>query len=356
MTQPTSSITLPISELRKQATRLLNGSNAKEDIFVYIDESVRGKVSILENAFGNVKTQSLEVENSVQWQRRKWRRKTKEELTSQLQEGSGPASKASRPLPSELTYDLEDLSCVAIVFYPVSLLQLIQTRRLHAYVHHVTQHVYSQKRVIMIVEGVDEYFGRMNHTMYHQKNGQNGGGQRKVNKKAEEPEVSREKVLEALAELQISFFLPNLVCVYMTKNSTDTGQFLVCLTKYFATHGYQKVHSEVNLANCIRTGMKPRTMEEAWPIMLQQIPRVTERVALAIAAQFPSVESLYAKYEDPNLSESQKRELLKNIRVLEDPLKLPSSAPTKQAQRTLGSALSSKIYDVFMSVDPEVVV
>jgi hypothetical protein len=80
---------------------------------------------------------------------------------------------------------------------------------------------------------------------------------------------------------------------------------------------------------------------EIWIAQLTQLHQITQQVARAIARNYPTVQALYQAYSDPNLTEAQKMELLKDIKV-------------EGRSTPVGSVVSNKLYVMLTSEDPGV--
>eukprot|EP00658_Telonema_sp_P-2_P066817 TRINITY_DN55782_c0_g1_i1.p1 TRINITY_DN55782_c0_g1~~TRINITY_DN55782_c0_g1_i1.p1 ORF type:complete len:129 (-),score=15.48 TRINITY_DN55782_c0_g1_i1:75-461(-) len=88
---------------------------------------------------------------------------------------------------------------------------------------------------------------------------------------------------------------------------------------------------------------KAELAEYAWVLMLQQIPKVTEEVARAIAAKFPSWFCLMSHYFDTTIPACQRESALQDLQ-----------RPTGSSEnRRLGPAISKRIYAHFTSTDPD---
>lgn len=72
----------------------------------------------------------------------------------------------------------------------------------------------------------------------------------------------------------------SLGCVYDSKNAASTAQLLKDLTQYFAELPYKRGTGSASRGKCART------FAEAWPAMLQQIPKMTEEVHCTLVSRY----------------------------------------------------------------------
>ena len=90
---------------------------------------------------------------------------------------------------------------------------------------------------------------------------------------------------------------------------------------------------------------RTKTPAQVWAAALMKIPRVSEKEAMAIVLKYPTMMSLMVAYEDPSLSESDKRKLLKGLDCV---------GTHRGAQvRKLGEVISARVYEMFRPRDSD---
>lgn len=90
---------------------------------------------------------------------------------------------------------------------------------------------------------------------------------------------------------------------------------------------------------------RTKTPAQVWAAALMKIPRVAEKEAMAIVLKYPTMMSLMVAYDDPSLSESDKRKLLKGLDCV---------GTHRGAQvRKLGEVISARVYEMFRPRDSD---
>ena len=113
------------------------------------------------------------------------------------------------------------------------------------------------------------------------------------------------------------------------------ADLLLEMTKCIAWEPYAHRHEmhKFCVAASKNTG---KSLTETWKLMLQEITRVTPSVADAITRIYPTIKSLLSRYK--SLSQFEAADLLAKVPVT--------------ARRTIGPALSRRIYHTLTSTDP----
>ncbi|KAG0250925.1 hypothetical protein BG011_007978 [Mortierella polycephala] len=128
-------------------------------------------------------------------------------------------------------------------------------------------------------------------------------------------------------------------CLVIHSNDDDeTAQFIVSLTEQIGLLPYKDVR-KTGLNVCIE-GIKSGTdASDTWVRSLQEIHMVTPNVARSIASEYPTIRSLYEGYR-ACASAYEAQTMLEGI-------------PIVNRNTFLGKMISRRVYDVFMSEDPE---
>jgi hypothetical protein len=122
-----------------------------------------------------------------------------------------------------------------------------------------------------------------------------------------------EELHDALIWMMIDF---QVECIHCS-SSEQTVHELSKMTRLLSEKPYQKHVTELD---CVRK-LKPRVdenstlqerAEDCWFRQLQQIPRISLTVAREFTQHYPTARSLWIAYQNPALSEEQKRVLCKN--------------------------------------------
>ena len=133
------------------------------------------------------------------------------------------------------------------------------------------------------------------------------------------------------------------VMVHETQSSLDTARWIKIFTEQIATGRYRRLKDELYAASasfCMDSGQIATGDGggETFVLMLQQIARVTEPVALGVAARYATLPKLVRGFRD------------------EGPLALEACLKSRNrngalSDRAVGPALSRRIYKVLMGTD-----
>ncbi|EPE07098.1 ercc4 domain-containing protein [Ophiostoma piceae UAMH 11346] len=133
------------------------------------------------------------------------------------------------------------------------------------------------------------------------------------------------------------------IMVHETQSSLDTARWIKIFTEQIATGRYRRLKEELYAASasfCMDSGQIATGDggSETYVLMLQQIARVTEPVALGVAARYGTLPKLVRGFRD------------------EGPLALEACLKSRNrngalSDRTVGQALSRRIYKVLMGTD-----
>ncbi|KAL6061381.1 hypothetical protein QOT17_012869 [Balamuthia mandrillaris] len=210
------------------------------------------------------------------------------------------------------------------------------------------QAAHPNKKITYLVEGMADFLRnnqkRRDRVLRQRILAANGGGSEEEEATggrgaAVEPTITRAMVDRTAVWLQIEA----KVHLHETFNGSDTADHILRMTKVIAEMPYRK--ESVFAAFCAEATQKrsSRTAsnKEIWINQLKQISRVSLAAAMAIAEEYPSFRSLAHMYYHSALTEKKKKELLKDI-VIEQ---------VSGSRRTIGPALSEKIYRIFTETD-----
>ncbi|KAF9181252.1 hypothetical protein BGZ50_005620 [Haplosporangium sp. Z 11] len=128
-------------------------------------------------------------------------------------------------------------------------------------------------------------------------------------------------------------------CLVIHSNDDDeSAQFIVSLTEQIGLLPYKDLR-KTGLNVCIE-GIKSGTdANDTWIKSLQEIHMVTPNIARSIANEYPTIRSLYEGYRACT-SVYEAQTMLEGI-------------PIVNRNAVLGKVISRRVYDVFMSEDPE---
>lgn len=84
-----------------------------------------------------------------------------------------------------------------------------------------------------------------------------------------------------------------------------------------------------------------------WVKHLMCIPGISEIKAISIVKQYPTFNSLMAIYDSHEYTENEKENILRDVEI---------ENKTKNTKKRLGNALSAKIYKMFYSNDPNIII
>lgn len=133
-------------------------------------------------------------------------------------------------------------------------------------------------------------------------------------KRAEPVPPTTEELQDAMTWLLVQF---QVECVHLCSNE-DLSTHLRKLTRLLAEEPYQK---QTTVMDCVRK-LKAQCSDfdpdldramDCWKRQLQQIPHVSMNTASRLVQYYPTARSLWLEYQNPNLSQEQKRLLLADI-------------------------------------------
>ncbi|KAI1310787.1 putative monocarboxylate transporter mch1 [Mortierella claussenii] len=202
-----------------------------------------------------------------------------------------------------------------------------------------------RQRVIFLISGIENYFRqirkattkRFQQAVLASLNSNTGQGQGAalsgINRE-DELVIDQERIEEEMLWLQL-----NQDClVILSNDEEETAQALVSLTEQIGLRPYKDVR-KTSLNVCVEGIKSGQNPSDTWVKSLQEIHMVTLTVAKSIAVEYPTLRSLYEGYRRCE-SVYQAQLMLEDIQIL--------------GRRVfVGKALSRRIYDVFMSEDPD---
>ena len=106
---------------------------------------------------------------------------------------------------------------------------------------------------------------------------------------------------------------------HQTANAEETAEYLLNLTRALSEAPYYEDATELHCIKKIKADAGASTPDEkvtdVWMRMLQQIPSMSEKKARRLVQRYPNMNSLVNAYEDPSLSEAERRELVSGFLV-----------------------------------------
>ncbi len=174
-----------------------------------------------------------------------------------------------------------------------------------------------------------------------------------LEKQLEQPRGKRKKKsggIDSFSEAEIKQNINHLLvhrdCEVIFFNSDEAmANQIKSMTRYFAEKAYIKETHSLNVvpkANCPLDYSEEEhgDHKKAWCRMLMQVPGVGPAKAVALCRHYPTINSLYDKYNDLRLEEEDKLNLLAN----------------KMGGRVRHGALSGRIYRLMTSANPQLTV
>ncbi|KAF9967480.1 putative monocarboxylate transporter mch1 [Mortierella alpina] len=197
-----------------------------------------------------------------------------------------------------------------------------------------------RQRIILLIAGMEGYFRGLRKvatTRYRQRVleqiDKEEGRSPTVPVQEESSTVDRNFIERELLRLQ----LEHDCLIIHSCDEEDSAQVITSLTEQIGLVPYVGTRkSELNISTeGVKSGTDP---EDTWIKTLQAIHMVTHGVARSIAAEYPTIKSLYEGYRQcANTGEAQS--MLEGIPII-------------NRNNVLGKTLSRRIYDIFMSEDP----
>ncbi|KAF8940655.1 hypothetical protein BGZ58_005391 [Dissophora ornata] len=197
-----------------------------------------------------------------------------------------------------------------------------------------------RQRVIFLIMGLENFFRELRKVatrkFHHAVLATMGTAQdlsSNTNVMEEEPSIDQETIEQEMLYLQLE-----QDCLIIRSNDDDeSAMAIVSLTEQIGLRPYTAVRRP-GLNVCVDGIKSGKNPQDTWVKSLQEIHMVTNLTAKSIVQEYPSLKSLYEGYrQSANVYEAQM--MLENIPVI-------------GRRSYVGKALSRRIYDVFMSDDP----
>ena len=90
---------------------------------------------------------------------------------------------------------------------------------------------------------------------------------------------------------------------------------------------------------------RKKSPAQVWASALMKIPRLAEKEAIAIVKRYPTMAALMAAYEDPSVSEAEKKKLLKGLDCV--------GTHAGATSRKVGDVISARVYEMFRPRDDD---
>ncbi|KAH3767031.1 crossover junction endonuclease EME1 [Pelomyxa schiedti] len=149
--------------------------------------------------------------------------------------------------------------------------------------------------------------------------------------------------MEDIIPVFVYWQMKHNINVKLTNTPQDTVNYLVRITETISEAPYRKNTSSLPFCE---EQVKPKhtlsSQADIWIAQLNQIPSVSEAIAKAVAAHYPTPTSLVSLYANSELDTRAKELLLAGIIVNE------------KTHRTVGPVASTRIYKMFSTLDPSV--
>ncbi|KAI7824062.1 hypothetical protein BC939DRAFT_152399 [Gamsiella multidivaricata] len=200
-----------------------------------------------------------------------------------------------------------------------------------------------QQRIIFLVVGMESFFRSRRTATNRQfkqavraigsESGRNSAPSRNATE-IEHERNERERIEQEMLWLQ----LDQHCLVIHTDDDEEAANTIASLTEQIGLRPYSNAR-KTGLNVCvegIRSGADPK---DTWIKSLQEIHMITNIIAKSIAEEYPSLKSLYEGYRQCT-TPYQAQLMLEGIPVI-------------GRRSTLGKVISRRVYDVFMSTDPE---
>eukprot|EP01112_Ceratiomyxa_fruticulosa_P008959 TRINITY_DN2330_c0_g1_i1.p1 TRINITY_DN2330_c0_g1~~TRINITY_DN2330_c0_g1_i1.p1 ORF type:complete len:406 (+),score=87.20 TRINITY_DN2330_c0_g1_i1:79-1296(+) len=214
------------------------------------------------------------------------------------------------------------------------------------FVQHIEeiQKDHHDKKLTVLIEGLDAYWSKTNRSnstkaqreadaLLSQASSSSSQPSRKKGKSTELVFLPERQLVDStLVEVQ----LVNQCQIIHSQKQEDTHEYIGRLTAIIAHAPYRR--TKPNFDFCPESVKKSKTndMKQVWANQLIQIHGVTDSIATSITSQYPTFHSLMQYYTNPILDEHTKENILAGIIV---------------GNKTVGTALSSKIYRIFTETD-----
>ncbi|KAG9290570.1 hypothetical protein G9A89_020940 [Geosiphon pyriformis] len=227
--------------------------------------------------------------------------------------------------------------------------ELITNESLQTF-HNNLQTIFVEKKIIYLIEGLQEYFrrkkaqkNRIFNNAVRSAIGESPENVRKPKKRNNNDQgPDQEKIEESLIWLQV---VANCFIVH-TNNLQESAEMIGILTTDIARIPYKNRSTELNfcIENQIRAGANA---SDTWFRMLQEIQLVTQPVAKAIVREYPTLKVLYCAYENcRSLEEAES--LLAHVEI--------TGTGLGHRNRYINKPLSKRIHDLFLGTNPDILI
>jgi len=210
--------------------------------------------------------------------------------------------------------------------------ELVKTNGLINHIEKV-QTAHPSKKITYLIEGLGDYV-RNNKRLVTTHSGYKST-EKYLDK---EKGLTRRSLDEALIWLQVE----GRCQVWETDNPTESAEYVIRIANALAQLPYRPESSFDSFCAEATVKRSAKNVSEAWVNQLMQIHGVSEEIALSIVGFYPTIRSLFELYTG-TLSDTEKRELLKDITVLR--------SDQNPSNRKVGKSISEKIYRIFTSED-----
>ncbi|CAF3590885.1 unnamed protein product [Fusarium graminearum] len=264
------------------------------------------------------------VENVI-----KWRRK----IRSRYNDDIG----LWEPIPLRI----QDEKHALVVMHCDELVKLALDDAISSHVEKVRKH-FSEHHVIYLIEGLTTWIRKNRNLRSRQfassvraQEAATSGNRR--NKPAQEY-VPEEKIEDALLQLQVM----HEVLIHHTMVPMETAEQILTFTQHISTIPYRKQRDQATLGAgfCMESGQVKtgEDTKDTYVRMLQEIARVTAPIAHGVAKEFDTVSDLVRGFETTGPMR------LEGVRKM-------ANKDGTFSDRTVGQAVSRRMYKVFTGVD-----
>ncbi|GKU18505.1 unnamed protein product [Fusarium langsethiae] len=263
------------------------------------------------------------VENVI-----KWRRKVRSRYNDDIG--------LWEPIPLRL----EDEKHALVIMHAGDFVKLAIDDDVSSHVEKVRKH-FAEHHILYLIEGLTPWI-RKNRNLRNRQFTSNVRAQEAAapsnrrNKPAQEY-VPEEKIEDALLQLQVM----HEVLIHHTITPMETAEQILTFTQHISTIPYRKQRDQATLGAgfCMESGQVKtgEDTKDTYVRMLQEIVRVTAPIAYGVAKEFDTVSELVRGFETTGPSRLGVRKLANKDGAYSD--------------RTVGQAVSRRMYKVFTGVD-----
>ncbi|KAN0047582.1 hypothetical protein ACTA71_001965 [Dictyostelium dimigraforme] len=188
----------------------------------------------------------------------------------------------------------------------------------------------------LLIESLDSYLQQISKSISKQTI-QKGLSDKNLNALTMNLPPTKVTIEKILVQVQMEFS----ITIRTIENRNDIVNFLF---KSFQTIALLPLRNEDQLfegfcADSIKK-RKQTSLSDTWSNQLCQITGISSNIARGITAKYPTITSLFSFYGD-SYSEKEKENLLRDVKIDQN-----------RGTKNLGPVLSSKIYHIFSSKDP----